>query len=338
MSESSTSTQTPTSVPIPVTDYGISDFIKVCKDIHDAKYGNSKQTLWMTRVCNFQTACLKANNPQAAGKFFMNFYSFYDNLITQDIFIKDGDNTIFNDKWLKDTTNYESKPSISGDDYSPKNTSCKGLVLYVNKEVKSHSIPISEVYLAAVSLAKEHGTSNVKMFAYPIKFLLHFYYILCNIVPDLDNGKNQIIKNTTTLKSELDDLCPPESNNSSSGGMGDMISNLMKSMGGGNIDTKNIEKMMGDVFKGEAMQNMSNAINKIVENVSKPSTNGSVGSESIMDKLSDSLKDQEVRDTLNIAIKSASDQVSSLMSSASGTSNNDSASSVQNNFTPKNDS
>jgi hypothetical protein len=290
--------------------------IEVSKNIHDDLYGSMSNTLWLTRLTKVQAAYIKSKNPLGWKSMFTDFFSTHSEEIMRDVFHESG----VNDKWLKNTTNYESssKGWASG-------ATCKGLIIYFNTDPKHRavSIAISEIYAAACKVAKEKGESSVKILTYPAKLLYNFYSLISVGLDELDPASDQINRNVTALKTFIDEMSPETESSVGSGGGGiaDMMSAMMKSSGvdTGGVDAGSISSIIEETMKGDSVKGITDVISKIMA-----SMNGAEGEEQdntpagVMNKLSDVLGNQEIRDMLTSSAENASSVITDLVGSVSG--------------------
>ncbi len=318
-------------------DEGVRKLLEISMTIHDEKYGRmGNAALWMTRISKFNSAYVKADNPPGFMKMFRDFYVLYSGHLAADVFAETEETTVVNDKWLKDETNYEATAGTTGgkggtgripgsksEGWNPRQATCKGIVLYFMPSVKAVSIPISEIYIIASGLAKEHGEKNIKIWSYPAQILYSIYQILHGCVSDLDNGYASITKNLRAIKALLDEITPAEGTGKDAIGEGisgfsKIMASVMKSAGiNVSLDPGQLETAMRTTFEGDAVKKMGTVVSKIMEDVS------AVGSEAkpgeaisvVMDKIGDAFKNPEVRDILATSAKETAAKASELLGS-----------------------
>lgn len=308
-------------------DIAIRALHKCITDLHDTVNGrvsSDRHALWMVRTSNFMTAYSKVNKPSAFKGMFLNFFNENKTSILAEIFTEREGRLTVNDKWLRTTKDFEAKagaPQNAQDSsWTPGGLTCKGLVIYFNPKRKSVSIPISEIYIAAVSLAKEKGGSdNVKAYSFPPRVLKCLYSIFEAILSEGDNDMPAITHNLTLIKGQLDDIIPDSDEKTEATGEGiagftKIISSLTKSMGVDlNLDAKQIEGTIGNVLGGDTFANLGKIVNKVVDSVKDTKTND-VGA--IISGIGNTLSsDPELKTMLAAATGSISSSVNSLQAS-----------------------
>ena len=309
-------------------DIDIRGLVKTTTELHDEIYGKSSQrphALWMVRISNFLSAYSKANNPNGFKKMFNDFYSVHTQELCQDIFIEQDEQTIVNDKWLRVKDNLEQKSSVkksSSDSWAPSQATCKGLVIYFDPQRKSVSIPISEIYIAATSYAKEKGTSDLHAYSYPGRILYHLFSILHHSIPELDPTRQKITNNMIAIKSFLNEITTPNESSRTPApndligeglsGFTKIMSTVMKSAGlDMNIDASQLESTMRNTFNGDTVKSMGKVVNKIIDSVKDSKSNDL---NSVMDGIGEAFKDPEIRNMLSSSARETAALVSSIPS------------------------
>lgn len=281
-------------------DDNMKKFLNLAIEIHTAAYGSmSNQKLWFIRIQKFLSAYTKAKNPKGFMDMWTNFYTQNSKDLNENIFVEVGDTTEVNDKWLKDTTDREKKGAskLTGWNHQPQ--SCNGVVVYCDPKVPSVSVPITEIYLAAIKLSKDKGNDNIKFYGYPAHVLLCIYSILNSCVP----GKQKINRNMKTLRTFLDEITAGDGSehNDAIGegisGFSKIMSTVIKTMGFNvNIDDKKIEETFREAFNSDTAKNVTKAIGKVMDNVnSKKSESGTDAMKNVIDGIGSAWNDPEIK-------------------------------------------
>lgn len=273
-------------------------------EVHDKAYGSlSAQQLWMIYANKFFTAFVKAKNPDGFHDMFMRFYTGRSKEIVSPIFIEVDDDTVVNDKWLRDDEikpgpgikiPSKTKKASSEDTWSPAESSrCKGYVIYfddTNPKLVAVSIPISEIYRAAMKLYREKGAKDTSCRTLPARVLLHFYSILHNILPDLDAGKETITTNCVALEDFIGKLTPTDGGNvegvgAGLQGIGKIMAQVMKAAGMSStgIDETNITNMLGTALNENAITGMGKVVGEVIKAVQGPGEGKEGGPQGIGD-------------------------------------------------------
>lgn len=280
-------------------DDNMKNLLRLAMKIHDTAHGGmSNSMLWMVRVQKFLTAYTKAKNPPGFMDMWTKFYDTYTTELDQQIFAETEEGTTVNDKWLKDTTDKEKKSDVKTSGWNPRQLSCRGIVAYINPEVKSVSIPLTDIYLDAGKLSREKGSKNIEIYSYPASILFHMYSILNACVP----GKPTLIKNVKILKTFLDEITTTEGTNDSVGegiaGFSKIISSVMKQIGiDVPIDDKKLQDTVRDTLNSDTAKSVGKVVGKIIENVSS-STSGPDTLQKVMDGIGDACKDPNIRNMM----------------------------------------
>lgn len=300
----------------------ITDLIEISKEVHDKAYGAmSDQTLWMTRLTKFQSSYIKSKNPMAWIRLFSEFFDVHSERIAEDVFIEEEEDTKVNDSWLRCETNFETRSATAGagTGWTPRQATCKGYVLYYDPAPKYRavSIAISEIYLCACKLSKEKGSTNTRMFSYPVHILYNLYALFSTAVSPLDESHKQLVKNTKVLKAFLDEISPVADSGVGDGmkGFSKIMASVMKSAGidiGAN--SEQLESAMQSTMQGDAVQTMGKVVSKIMQSVGAGETKDE-STDAVLDRLGDVFKDRELRDMLSTSAKETADKVATLSAS-----------------------
>lgn len=291
-------------------DINVKKLLSLSMEIHDAANGKmSNPSLWMVRISKFQSAYTKTKNPPGFLDMWRNFYTIHNTELTDDIFVETEESSNVNDKWLKDITEREKKGEVKqSNSWNPRQMTCKGIVIYFNPEVKSVSIPIGEIYLAAIKLSKEKGKDNIKMYSYPAQLLSCLYNILDKCILDSDPGKKQISKNTKILGAFLQEITISDADSNSNVGEGmngfaKIMSTVMKTVGINMPEDGNMEKTIKETFESDGAKKIGKVVGKMIESVNSSQNKGG-GLENIIDGIGNACKDPEIKSIFNDMIPS----------------------------------
>ena len=308
-------------------DSALTPFFNVCKNVHKAGSKGSSVSLWLSRVTKLQTAYSKSKRrPEKWNEMFKKFFFDFKEELTKPIFYEDDDLEKVNDTWMKNTEKIEVKVGKSGkanksgsSGWGPSQMTCTGHVIYFDPTIISASIPISQIYLAAIELATKHTISNIKMFSLPAQVLYHLYDVLSVAISPLEDGYEQIENNVLILKTFLDEILPEDDEDDGVGeglnGFSKIMGNMMKSAGmdASALGENGMEEAVSSALSGDALGNMGKLMQRIMKDASNaPKESGING---VMDNISKTMQDPEVRQMIDESQKFISEKISTLTGS-----------------------
>lgn len=309
--------------------------------IHDKLHGRAGAAqLFMSWISKFNNAYTKVGSPEPFHSMFVRFYRANSKVIASPIFVTDEEGDLgVSDRWLRSEAHLsgpgfdagKSKgKSKSTDSWSTMNSRCRGHVIYYNdddKKTMAVSVPISEIYRAAIRLSKEKEGKDSTCDAYPAIVLLAIYRIFYHCIPDFIDGKKVLEANIRVLAEHVEQSTPTDADAADGssagplGGIGKIMAQVMKATGmGGNIDVSNIDTMIGNAVNEKSMGQLGKVVGKVVEAVtnatSKSSADGTGGGiAAVLTGLGDALKSSDVQECIKEAAQFTSASVAGLSAS-----------------------
>jgi hypothetical protein len=314
--------------------------IKVCT----AKKGllGSEKSLAGIWTSKFQTAYLGADCPEAFTSMFVDFYNAHRSDIAKPIFQTDeDDNTNIQDAWLKirdemplpgqNALKKKKKNRKKDADSWSADLNCVGHVIYFdnsNAETKAVSIPISEIYLAAIGIYKENDKKSAEAMSGPATVLYNLYRVLKFVVPLTHEDHDEVIKvielNITLLRKFLDSL---QGDDKGSEGVGDALGGISKLMGQilkgtglntGNLEGKGISDALNGVFGstgGDTGNKISGVVSDLISSVSEQKTNNV---SDMIDHIASAMTSDKVKSGISGIFGNLSQQSADLVNTVPG--------------------
>jgi hypothetical protein len=172
-------------------DESIKQLLSVSKKIAELTGATNKTHEWVARVISFEKSYLKAGDPEKVRPIFQRFYNEFTAQFEDYAVTRDEGGTINLNDWLVEEQNLEAadpgipKASASAAASVPKAKGkssgtviatkplapCLGYVIYLDKKLKSVSIPVSQIYMAARQIQPATGQ-------YPCRVLVLLYTIM----------------------------------------------------------------------------------------------------------------------------------------------------------------
>lgn len=245
------------------------------------KFKSREKKFWMECTEKYIGGYTKAQKPSLFYYSFLKFYSQNQSFFTEEIFQKNSEGQRkVNDSCLKceeylDGPGFTAefcKKQFSNKDVTIKNRYCKGHVLYFsddNEQLYTFSIPISEIYLEAVSLWRTDDPEN-KLFV--LKLLKGLFYTTYNCLPAADSCKKEVLSNIKSIDSHLSTVAPKKTSTANVGagfgGFTSGLSTVLKSAGlEGKLNESDIGKMIGNSLNEENLKKIGGIIGSVFKTV-----------------------------------------------------------------------
>ena len=227
---------------------------------------NNESLVWKNYVTRFMQAYTAANNPDGFREMFMRFFRSNVSQLSRPIM---NDEMEFNDKWLKSTEVIPHPASKKVASYSLKQF-CRGIIVYFsddNEKLRAVSIPISEIYNAALKLcARDH----VKYVTLPASVIYHFFSIILAVIPRSFHEREVIQRNVDVIREAIKGLgsSPDKIENKTMGninGMGSLIKEMVKQAGMKvpEKSSKDMDAALDRMMNGDVIAKIGNLVSTI---------------------------------------------------------------------------
>ena len=300
-------------------DHHLTQLLRVATRISNASSGVTSNPVWVTWTVKFLQAYNAAKNPPAYHEMFIRYLNEGGVDLASPIMTDDGR---VQDSWLRDSKTTKSKDGS----WSLSGIQPRGQVIYFSPDpkYKTVSIPITEIYLAAMKLYHDNRNKDTFAAVAPSSILYNLYGIYAAILPSSAPERSTIIKNKDAMQGAIEMSGVSDVNSITSqpgGGALKDVKSLMRTVierTGFEIpaeDAEKMEKTVSTLVEGDILSHITRVVGSATSGGSGTDSAGNPDIGAILANVGQALQNTQVKTAISEISAQSQKQSESLLSS-----------------------
>ena len=303
-------------------DLHLTNLLKVAIKIAGATNGISSTPVWVSWTSKFLQAYNTAKNPSAFHEMFMRYFNDNAGDLTTPIM---GAGGRVQDGWLrecKNVKNHEGTWSMSG--IQPR-----GQVIYYSNDpkFKSVSVPLTEIYLAAIKLYRDSKDKDMFAATAPSNVMYNLYSIYASLLPTSAPERSGIVANQESMRQALELSGVSDVNsttNQSGGGALKDVKSLMRTVierTGIDIPPEQADQMeqtVSTLMDGDVLSHITKVVGTATASGEGSDKGGNPDIGAILANVGQALQNSQVRSAISDVSIQSQKQADSLLNSIPG--------------------